>query len=112
MRELPAYVRFRSSERLLLCFFVYIAVLTPFFRDRVQLSYQPLVILAGVLGLFCCFSYAESRKLIKRAGEIRDWLPFGLTLVAFREMGLFVPRQYDKAYEIAWIQWDRILLEH
>ena len=42
---------------------------------------------------------------------IRDWLPMALTLVAFREMELFLTAGYNLQLELAWIRWDAILLD-
>ncbi len=41
---------------------------------------------------------------------IRDWIPMALTLCAFREMELFVPRVYNSGFEKAWIKWDNVVL--
>lgn len=42
---------------------------------------------------------------------VRDFLPLGVLLVAFREMEYFLPRSFDHHNELAWIQWDQLLLE-
>ncbi|MBV8068449.1 MAG: phosphatase PAP2 family protein [Acidobacteriaceae bacterium] len=110
MPLLPVWSRFRASEWVLLGFFGYVAILVPFFPNRTRLGNQPVFLLAGVLILFCCFSLAEQGRLARNVNRIRDWIPLGLILVAFREMELFVPSHYDLSYEAAWIRWDRLLL--
>ena len=42
---------------------------------------------------------------------IRDWLPILFTLLAFREMELFLPRTFDRQLESGWIYLDRALLD-
>jgi membrane-associated phospholipid phosphatase len=41
---------------------------------------------------------------------LRDWLPLLLTLIAFREMELFVPAKYDLGLETSWIKTDQLVL--
>jgi membrane-associated phospholipid phosphatase len=103
-------IRFRTPEWILLGFFTYIALLSLIFRDRPHLRGQPWIVLLAVAALFCALILIE-RGRSKRAVEIaRDWLPVLLTFMAFREMEFFLPRDYNSAYEFAWIRWDRILL--
>ena len=97
-------------EWILLAFFAYLALLSLVFRDRPHLRGQPWMVLFAVTALFSALSLLE-RGGAKRTVEIvRDWLPVVLTFIAFREMEFFLPRDYDFAYEFAWIHWDRILL--
>src|SRR6478672_11928106 len=103
-------IRFRMPEWILLAFFTYLALLSLVFRDRPHLRGQPWMVLFAVTALFSALSLLE-RGGAKRTVEIvRDWLPVVLTFIAFREMEFFLPRDYDSAYEFAWIHWDRILL--
>jgi membrane-associated phospholipid phosphatase len=103
-------IRFRPPEWILLGFFGYIALLGAFLRDRPHLRGQPWIVLFAVTALFSVLSRIEHGRS-KRAVEIlRDWLPVALTFLAFREMEFFLPRNYDSGYELAWIQWDRVLL--
>jgi membrane-associated phospholipid phosphatase len=43
--------------------------------------------------------------------HLRDWLPIFLTLIAFQEMELFLPRQFTHHYEAVWIRQDFTLLQ-
>jgi len=103
-------LRLRTSEWVLVVFFAYIVAIAPFFRDRSHLKYQPLVVFAGVLAFL--YVLAHSRRVFgaKVIETVRDWLPILLTLLAFREMELFVTSAYLHAYETAWIRWDDVLL--
>jgi membrane-associated phospholipid phosphatase len=102
--------RFRASEWVLISFFAYISVLVPFFPERPELHDQPFFILAAAAILFCCLSVAEQGSFAANISRVRDWVPLGLTLLAFREMDLFLPAHYDLHYESAWIRWDRVML--
>jgi membrane-associated phospholipid phosphatase len=103
-------IRLRVPERILIGFFAYIALLTPLFRERPHLGAQPWVLLAAVTALFCSLSFWERGRWQRVIDIARDWLPLGLTFVAFREMEFFLPRDYNYGYELAWIHWDRVVL--
>ena len=85
-------------------------MLSPWFRDRPVLKYQPVLIYAIVLALFWLATRAEQTHFAKAAGIARDWLPLIVTLGAFREMELFLPVRFDHRFEAGWIQWDHLLL--
>jgi membrane-associated phospholipid phosphatase len=85
-------------------------MLIPFFRDRPGMSYQPVAILLLVSVLLWCVALAQRTRFSQRIGMIRDWVPMGLTLLAFRQMESFLPAHYNTAYEFAWIRWDEIVL--
>ncbi len=101
----------RHSEWVLLLFFAYIALLMPFFRDRPHMSWQPVTTLAAVAALLCGLALAQTTRFGHAVDMARDWLPMVLTLLAFRQMELFVPTQYNSLYEHAWIRWDRVILD-
>ncbi len=102
--------RFRLPEWVLVAFFGYIATLIAFFPDRPNLRYQPLVVLGVVTLLFFILTQLEQGRWAMTVKITRDWLPWPLTLVAFREMELFLPKTYNFKYETAWIRWDEIVL--
>ncbi len=110
MPAVPAWFRLRASERVLLSYFAYVCVLVPFFPLRPNLHAQPFFILAATFVLFCCFSAGEQTRFATHVSYLRDWIPLAITFVAFREMELFVPPNYDAALAAAWIRWDRIVL--
>jgi membrane-associated phospholipid phosphatase len=101
----------RHSEWVLLAFFAYIALLMPFFRERPRMNWQPLIMLVSVAVFLFSIATAQYTHFSETVDMIRDWLPMGLTLLAFRQMELFVPARYNSAYEHAWIGWDRVLLD-
>lgn len=89
----------RSSEWLLIGYFTYVALIS---GPRL-----PLLLAAGSIALL---AYGESRGNREFFSITRDWLPLGLTLMAYREMDWFTPSASDHHLELRWIQWDRMLL--
>jgi membrane-associated phospholipid phosphatase len=105
------WLQLRASEWVLIGFFAYIVVISPFFPERPNLGLQPLFILIGVLAFLLLLAYLEQARLLQPIGIVRDFVPLGMTLLAFREMELFLPLQYDYRFEALWIRWDRLLLD-
>ncbi len=102
----------RGSERVVLAFLLAAAVLVccvpaePQVRLRIWLV-NLAVALACVLAL-----YAESFFHSLPASVVRDWLPLGAILVAYREMGWLARPHLSTALESHWVVWDRALLRH
>lgn len=101
----------RPSEWVLIGFFAYVAFVSPFFPDRPHLNNQPLVLLCVIFALLSVLAQAEKTSASHFASLVRDWLPIVLTLTAFREMELFLPRHFDNRYEAIWIRQDRVFLD-
>ena len=95
---------------MLVGYFCYVAAIAPWFRDRPDLRYQPVAVLCMVFILLLLVAAASETGFAKAVGVIRDWLPLGLTLVAFREMELFLPPRFEHQFEGRWIRWDDVLL--
>jgi len=92
--------RLRSSEWLLLAYFAYVALVSPFFIS----PWKPLIVAMAVAALLITLARKES--------WIRDLVPLPLTLAAFEEMDWFTPAVRDHHLEQAWIVWDRMLFDH
>ncbi len=101
----------RTSEWLCIAFFCYVACLPPFFADRPQLRFQPLVIALAVFTLLFTLAYVERGKWAQAVSHARDWLPIFLALAAFQEMELFLPKSFPHHYEAVWIRQDFMLLQ-
>jgi membrane-associated phospholipid phosphatase len=104
-------VRLRASEWIALCFFAYVALIAPWFPARPNLAFQPLVIFLAVSLLLVFLARGAQSKFAVTFDVARDWIPLGLTLVAFQEMELFVPSTFLHIHEAVWIQWDRYLFQ-
>jgi membrane-associated phospholipid phosphatase len=101
----------RKSEWICVAFFCYIVCLWPFFRDRPHLRFQPLWIALAVFMFLLLLARLETGKGAKIINHFRDWLPTALTLTAFQEMELFLPKRFPHHYEAIWIKQDFTLLQ-
>jgi membrane-associated phospholipid phosphatase len=95
---------------MLVGYFTYVAVVSSFIRDRPDLGHQPRWLLWGVLAGLLLLAWME-RYFPVAVSRFRDFLPLGLTLVAFEEMTIFAPSHYDGHLERTWIRWDHVLLQ-
>jgi membrane-associated phospholipid phosphatase len=102
--------RFRISEWVLIAFFAYIVLIIPYFPDRPDLHLQPVVIFICTYLLIALVAYGDDKGIAPAISYFRDWLPLGLTLTAFREMELFIPKRFDYHLENIWVAWDYQLL--
>lgn len=91
--------RLRSSEWLLVAYFTYVALISPFFIS----PWKPWIVAAAVTALLIRLARSES--------WFRDLSPLLLMLIAFREMDWFTPQVRDGRLEQSWIVWDRWLLD-
>ena len=91
--------RLRSSEWLLLAYFVYVAFVSPFFIS----PWRPWLVAVAVAALVI--------RLARSDSWFRDLSPLLLMLLAFREMDWFTPTVRDHRLEQTWIVWDRMLLD-
>jgi membrane-associated phospholipid phosphatase len=91
--------RLRSSEWLVIGYFVYVAVLAGFHFPPAKAWVFAVVVAAVVIVL------AWSNSVL------RDIFPMAFTLAAYREMDWFTPASRDHHLERVWIGWDRRLLD-
>jgi len=91
--------RLRSSEWLLLAYFTYVALVSPFFIS----AWKPWILAAAIAALIL--------RLARTKSWARDLAPLLLTLVAFEEMNWFTPAVRDHHLEQTWIVWDRVLFD-
>lgn len=93
--------RFRSSERLAILYFVYVALIAPFYiRQPWRTSLLAVAVASG-------FWLTHSGKPI-----LRDLIPLAAVLAAYREMDWFSATPHDHHLENTWVAWDRVLLDH
>jgi len=105
------FAKLRASEWVLVTYFAYVALISPFFPDRPHLKFQPVfALLAAFLLLSLLALYEQQSRFAFAISHVRDWLPILLTLAAFREMELFLPARYDLSYENTWAAQDHVLL--
>jgi membrane-associated phospholipid phosphatase len=101
----------RPSEWILVAFFAFITAIAPFFPNRPNLGFRPLGELIAVLAALTILSNFERGRWTRPVSTVRDWLPILFTLLAFREMELFLPLSFNGRLESEWIGLDRALLD-
>jgi membrane-associated phospholipid phosphatase len=101
---------FRSSDWVLIGYFVYVACLPPFFPDRPHVHFQPFLIAVAVFAVHLALAWGAQTRWGTAIGIVRDWIPILLTLLAFQEMEIFLPRKFDHHFENGWIRQDIRLL--
>ena len=90
--------RLRSSEWLIIAYFVYVALIAPWFMPAWK-AWVMAAVVAIVVWLLAGTHWI-----------LRDFLPLICTLTAYREMNWFTPALHDHHLEHDWIIWDRWLL--
>ena len=100
--------RLRPAEWLAVAYFVYVALLTPFFPAARGRAWQAWLLAAIVAGICVLLS-----RLPGPGGCIaRDWFPLLFTLAAYRQMDWFTPAVADHRLDLAFLAWDRWLFDH
>ena len=94
--------RFRPSERLAIAYFIYVALIAPFYIER---PWRTSLVALGVAGGFWLVGLWKGKPIA------RDLAPLFATLAAYREMDWFTSSGHDHHLERAWIIWDRTLLD-
>ncbi len=91
-------------------YFLYVAGVSLFIdippHVRTRVLFVNAAVIAAYLALGFCFSGRASRVL----NIFRDWTPFFLVPLCYREMGWFAPAEHTYELERVWIVWDRWLL--
>lgn len=100
----------RSSEWLLIIYFGYVALIAPWFPLDPRVELLPLAVLLLVCALFVVLAYAETHGDYEIFSVMRDWVPLGFALIAYREMDWFSRLPRDFHLEMQWVDWDRALL--
>jgi len=96
-------VRLRGPEWFLVAYFAYVAAISP--------AHVPALIIAVLVAvLVLVMAHGEARANAEVFRVARDWVPLGLTLLAYREMDWFSGLPKDHHLEFRWIEWDRWLL--
>ena len=101
---------FRRSECVLIAYLIYtaaVAVVRP-----VSPTVRAVTLLLNLQVLACCalVAYADSLRRRPLLSIVRDWFPFCLLLLAYREMGWFALPHSGHALEQGWVVWDRMAL--
>jgi len=100
----------RRSEWILIAYFTYTVVLAQFLRVHPSIPRLVFVLNLTVITGFVLLAYADSLRSRRFLSAIRDWYPYPLMLLAYREMGWLAPLERTYELERAWVVWDRMLL--
>ena len=92
--------RFRSSERLAIAYFIYVALIAPFYIQR---PWRAWIVVAAVTAWLWLMGIWTPIA--------RDLAPLGAALTAYREMDWFSSAAHDHHLERAWVAWDRFALD-
>jgi hypothetical protein len=107
----PSVKVVRSAEWIIFAFLLYAPAATFFLPTtaglRTRLASLNLVVILSYASLVCLNS--TKPRLLE---VIRDWLPLGMVLLAYREMGWFAVPHQAALLESRWIVWDRLVLGH
>ncbi len=107
-----AFGALRSSEWLLIAYFMYVAAIAPAFPLQSEARWRPAAVALLVAALLAALAYGEANEHRMAFSMARDWLAVALALVAYREMDWFSPLAHNFQLELRWVQWDRTLLYH
>lgn len=100
----------RRPESVVIAFFIYAAATAVILPVA-----PPIRLLTILLNSFVILSYGalilhnRGRQSVA-IGVVRDWLPLGLILLAYREMGWFALPFHGHPLEARWVVWDRAVL--
>lgn len=100
----------RDSERLLAVNFGYLSLLALLLPLRPPIPTVAISLNLAILASFPLVAYADSFRRGRLLGIVRDWYPFPLMLLTYREMGWFAQPHTSRALETTWVVWDRALL--
>jgi membrane-associated phospholipid phosphatase len=100
----------RSSETLLVAYFLYTAVLAVVLPISRTITAITLVLNLTVLTGLLLLAHADSLRRREFLSIVRDWYPAPLMLLAYREMGWFARPHPNINLERAWVVWDKMFL--
>lgn len=100
----------RPQEWIIFAFLLYAPALT-FFRPAPEgLGLRLAFVNLGVTLIYASFILLDYPKSRLTLDILRDWLPLGLILLAYREMGWFALPHPLSLLESQWVGWDRLVL--
>lgn len=100
----------RASEWVILGYFAYTSVLAFTLPLRAPVPAITVALNLLVFAGYALLAWADGLRRGPFLGAIRDWFPFPLLLLAYREMGWFAQPIISHRLEEIWVRWDRVLL--
>ncbi|HTX40110.1 MAG TPA: phosphatase PAP2 family protein [Bryobacteraceae bacterium] len=103
-------MRVRRPEWVILAFLVYAPLVASLLPAAPSVTYRLCWLNPSVILAYLVLIHFDSRNPRLALSVIRDWLPLGLVLLAYREMGWFALPHATAALESHWVIWDRLVL--
>jgi membrane-associated phospholipid phosphatase len=100
----------RGPEWVIVAFLIYAAVAAMLFPVAPDIRNRVMLLNLGIIAAYGLLIQFGRDKRTLALSVIRDWLPLGLILLAYREMGWFAMPQHSHALEMNWVRWDRLFL--
>ena len=100
----------RRTEWLLAVYFTYTAILAGILPVKPQIAALAVILNLTILAAYAFLAYAHSLRQSELLSILRDWFPFPLALLCYREMGWFAAPHLSFRLENIFIRWDRVLL--
>jgi membrane-associated phospholipid phosphatase len=100
----------RPYEWLLIGYFCYTALVSQVLPVRPPVRVVTPLLNLTILAGFALLAWAHGLRRSPFLGVIRDWFPFPLLLLTYREVGWFAQPNYTHALELRWVEWDRMVL--
>ena len=91
-------------------YLTYAAIVSLFVDISPDLRVRALALNAVLIGAYFLMAFRLRGRSHPVWDVVRDWLPFLLGLLCYREMGWFAPAEHTYELERSWIVWDRLLL--
>ena len=101
---------FRRSECVIIAYLVYAGAVAAIRPVRPPVRPLTLVLNLTIVACYALLAYADSLRRRQFLGVLRDWFPFPLMLLAYREMGWFALPLAEHHLEEQWVVWDRWVL--
>jgi membrane-associated phospholipid phosphatase len=106
----PLQPLLRRSELVLIAYFTYTAIVGFLLRVALEIAVFTATLNLSLIAGYLLLGHADRTRPRHLLSILRDWLPLGLILLAYREMGWFAPAEHTYELEQSWIVWDRLLL--
>ena len=100
----------RGSEWVIVAFMAYAAGLALILPVAPNVRNLVVALNLGVISTYSVLTHFDAGPRTLALSVIRDWLPFGVILLAYREMGWFALPHQGHTLEANWVAWDRLIL--
>jgi membrane-associated phospholipid phosphatase len=105
----PVYV-VRGPEWVIVAFLIYAAAAATLLPVALEIRNRVALLNFGIILAYGLLIQFDRDRSTLALSVIRDWLPLGLILLAYREMGWFAAPQHSHLLETNWVSWDRLFL--